>query len=436
MTAEQIPPVVRTNPLHRFAGRLTGALDDLAGSPAWAMSADEQGETLVELSRAQSRIAELRLRVLVAADRNDVGAGAGATSTAAWLAAQTRQLRAGAFADVRFGVRLDEPSFAPTREALAAGRVNVDQARVIVSVIDDLPSEGPDAVSEFDRARAQRHLIELAGEHDAKLLRRFGKRLFEVIAPGEADKREGDALDDEERRARQRTRFSLRDNGDGTWSGSFKIPTVPAMMLKKALDALTSPRRIAGGQAPFAPGGLEDLRDADGKLISYARRLGLGFCELIEHLPVDKFPRAGGLAASLLVRLDFETLLSGLGAATLDTGDRISASQARRLACNTGLIPAVFNGRDDPLNLGRSQRLFSPGQRVLIADRDETCTAQGCDRPAAWCEHHHSKPWASGGQTNVEDGRLLCPAHHHYAHDPRYTMTNTASGKAVFTKRT
>jgi Domain of unknown function (DUF222) len=426
MSAEPIGDAERTNPLHRFAGRLVGALGALSGSPAWAMSAAEQAETLMELSQAMAQLAELRLRVLVAADRNEIGADRGATSTAAWLAAHTRQRRAAAFADLRLATSLDDPAFALTRAALAAGAVNVDQARVIVAAIDDLPREGEDAVSDFDRERAQAHLIELAAECDAKRLRECGKRLFEVIAPEEADRREGEALEAEERRARERTRFSMRDNGDGTWTGSFKVPALHAMMLKKALDAFTSPRRA----------GSEGLLDADGKRIPYARRLGQGFCELIEHLPVDKLPQAGGVAATVLVRLEYGTLLSGIGAASLDTGDRISAGEARRMACNAGIVPVVLGGPSVPLDLGRTRRLHSVGQRIAIADRDEVCTAQGCDRPAAWCEIHHDQPWSEGGHTTVEGGRLFCSRHHHYAHDARYAMTKLPGNQVRFSRRT
>lgn len=73
-TEQQPTPVVeRVDPIHGFAGRLGVVLDGLAGSPAWAMTPDEQAEALVELSVAQARLAELRLRVLAAADRNQVG---------------------------------------------------------------------------------------------------------------------------------------------------------------------------------------------------------------------------------------------------------------------------------------------------------------------------------------------------------------------------
>jgi len=50
------------------------------------------------------------------------------------------------------------------------------------------------------------------------------------------------------------------------------------------------------------------------------------------------------------------------------------------------------------------------------------CTTTGCTIPAAWCEAHHKIPWSSGGRTRLADGTLLCPFHHHRAHDPAWLV--------------
>ena len=134
--------------------------------------------------------------------------------------------------------------------------------------------------------------------------------------------------------------------------------------------------------------------------------------------------------------MSLEGLRSGLGAATLDTGGRISAGEYRRLACNATIIPAVLGTRSVPLDLGDKARLFSELQRTAMAVRDKGCTADGCDRPPAWCEAHHDEAWADGGKTDIKKGRLLCPFHHHRAHDSRYAMVHIAGGRVRFHKRT
>ncbi len=134
--------------------------------------------------------------------------------------------------------------------------------------------------------------------------------------------------------------------------------------------------------------------------------------------------------------MDLATLLGGLKAASLDTGERISADQARRLACEAGIIPAVLGGASQVLDLGRKRRFHTTSQRIALALEQGGCTAQGCDWPPGMCHAHHDTPWSRGGPTSVRQGRLLCPRHHARAHDPTYEMTKLPGGKVAFTRRT
>ena len=162
--------------------------------------------------------------------------------------------------------------------------------------------------------------------------------------------------------------------------------------------------------------------------------LGHALMDLIEHIGSDAVPFAGGIAATIVVTLDHDTLRSGLGAATLDTGTPISASQARRMACEAGIIPVVLDGASQPLDIGREKRLHTKYQRTAMGVRDKGCVAEGCDRPPASCESHHKTPWEHGGDTNVEDGALACPYHHSLFHHPKWTTTWLPGRKARFRK--
>ena len=174
------------HPITRFSHQANAVLDGLVDEPTWTLTAAEAGRALVDLTRLQARVVELRLRVLAAADTLDLGADSGCTSVAAWLATRTKVTRAQAHADLRLARALDG-RLDGTREALATGALHEDQARVIVSALAELPDE----VGDEDRLRAEEHLVGLAQGYDAMVLRRFGRRLFEVIAPEEADRREG-----------------------------------------------------------------------------------------------------------------------------------------------------------------------------------------------------------------------------------------------------
>jgi hypothetical protein len=224
----------------------------------------------------------------------------------------------------------------------------------------------------------------------------------------------------------------MRSNGDGTHQGWFRIPDAQADMLGTAVQAFVAPRRNTFKDLGHPNAWL----DADGKKIPYRRILGRGFCELIEHLPVDRLPQAGGLAATVVATIGLDALQSGLGAGVLDTGTRVSAGQLRRWSCTAGIIPAVLGGGSVPLDLGRANRYFTKGQRIALNLRDGGCTTLGCDRPPGWCEAHHEDLWSEGGQTNLDNGRLLCPRHHHLAHDPRYEIRRHPSNQISFHRRT
>ena len=118
----------------------------------------------------------------------------------------------------------------------------------------------------------------------------------------------------------------------------------------------------------------------------------------------------------------------------MDTGDPITADQAHKLACEAGIIPIVLGGKSEILDLGRRRRLYDRHQRIAIRHRDQHCTSHGCDWPAAMCHVHHNTPWSRGGNTNLADGRLLCPRHHTYAHNPKYEMKTIPNGRVIFSR--
>jgi hypothetical protein len=365
------------------------------------------------------------LRLLADAEQTEATADTGARSAADWVATQTRQVRRDARSDLKLASQLEQHACLST--AMAAGTVNVAQARAIVAALGRLPKTGEFAVTLEQRAFAEQHLIGLAADHDAKELRILGRHLFEVIAPDLAEKYEGKALEAEEARALQRTNFAMWQDQDGTWRGRFRVTDLTGQMVEKAILALTSPARAAGV--------CETGIDPD---LPTPVRHGIAFTQLIETLCAEDLPKTGGVGASIVVTMTLEQLLADLdsaGVCTTDTGGRISASEARRLACTAGIIPMVLSGKSQVLDVGRKRRLHTEAMRLAMGVRDQGCTAEHCETPPGLCHAHHDHPWSQGGHTNVKTGRLLCPHHHRRTHDPRYQTTRLANGKLRFHKR-
>jgi hypothetical protein len=115
--------------------------------------------------------------------------------------------------------------------------------------------------------------------------------------------------------------------------------------------------------------------------------------------------------------MTLESLISGLGEASIDGNEQpISATAARRLAADADIIPLVLGGKGEVLDLGAPVRLFSRAQRIAFADRDGGCAWRNCHRPPSYTEAHHIKWWQYGGETNLDNGVLLCSMHHHRIH--------------------
>src|SRR4051794_31453276 len=123
---ERTPVAERVHRVHWFAGRVGEVLDDVTGTGAGAgvrvagLTAAETAETLGELTAVINRVEGLRLAVLAHADRLDVAAESGATSTGAWLAHTTRTPHPQAHRLVKLARRL-ESRFEATATALQAG---------------------------------------------------------------------------------------------------------------------------------------------------------------------------------------------------------------------------------------------------------------------------------------------------------------------------
>lgn len=103
----------------------------------------------------------------------------------------------------------------------------------------------------------------------------------------------------------------------------------------------------------------------------------------------------------------------------------LTPAMARRILCEAGAMPIVLNGAHEPLELGRTRRLFSGAQRTALADRDGGCRWPQCDRPPLWSEAHHINPFGKGGLTDLDNGILLCRRHHLLLHNDGWCIERT-----------
>jgi Domain of unknown function (DUF222)/HNH endonuclease len=397
---------------------ITRALDELTEVPLYGLVPEAVGELLTSVVGLEARLAGLRMQLISAAETVGTAARAGAPGTAAWLRGSCRIERVAAGRAVRLAKAL-AAEHECTGRALSEGRVSEAQARVIVRAIQALPS----SVDAATRRTAEAHLVEQAAIFDPLDLARLGRHVLDVVAPDEADRLLGEALHREEARANRR-HLTLRPDGHGGTRVSGRLDPEAAALLDAALEPLAKPRPAdQEGPDPRTRG----ERQADA-LAEICRRFLAATC-----CTGGGLPDTCGEPTTVVVTIRETDLRSGLGAALLPTGDAVSASTARRMACDARIMPAVLGGDSMPLDLGRARRLFTPAQRRALALRDgDGCAFPGCDRPGTWTEAHHRVHWADGGPTDVSNGVLLCSYHHQVVHAEEWRIVLGADGRPDF----
>ncbi|MFT4084663.1 MAG: DUF222 domain-containing protein [Nocardioides sp.] len=411
------------HPILRAVAGVNETLAGIAELGATFLTMREKEQVLREAQQAAARLEALRLAVMAAA--SDIAAESGAKDASAWCASELHLNRGEARADARLAAALDR-RWTGVGSALAEGQISPAHTRVIVRALEDLP----DDLDELTLRRAESDLIGYAGEFAPLGLARLGRWILEKIDPVRFEAEEAARLAEDEARDERSTRLGFRRNGDGTTDINACLPSASAHRLATVLDAFTQPRR-------------QHLEES-GEFVSATRnsRLrGMAFCEIIEHLDPDTLPDHGGDTTMVVVTIALEDLLRDLATADLSgaggfEGEKVTADQARRLACGAGIIPVVLGSEGQPLDLGRRTRLYSRAQRRAIRLRDGGCQAEGCDIPAAWTDVHHLLPWSEGGATDLENGISLCGHHHRRAHDPAYEHTRLANGAVRFHRRT
>jgi hypothetical protein len=414
MTSLLDRPLGTAHPVLVGLGEIEDALDRMLTGAATPLTGD-YATAVTRLERISRRVEAVKLKVLAGADKAGTAADGGFTGTESWVARHTTVSRTTAAREVALATQLAAGHDA-TAAALDQGLVSPGHAAVILSAGRDLPK----GVSDAQRQQVEATLVEKAQRYDPDQLRRIARRAIEAVEPDQTvvDAHENELVRTEEQEARSRTRLSFHDNNDGTVTGHFTIPALAAAVLQKVIESMTSPRR---------------MRERETSSFDWAHRRGLAFAELLEHLPTDHLhPKT---AATVVVTVGHTILEGALKAAHLDTGHTITAGEARRLACGAGLIPAVLGTGSVALDLGRESRLCSDAQRTAIGLQHATCAADGCERPYAWSELHHKRPWSKGGRTDLQDVIPLCHRHHQYVHDTAFDHRYLPDGSIRFSRR-
>lgn len=374
--------------------RLAGDVDEMTSTERLALVGD------LQRLRSWQDAREAALLAACHRERDDIEAGARDVTqlcqqeaNVAYGEAKRRSLRATWLAEL--------PAVSG---ALAAGRLTTSQADELCSLGDQLdPSERPelhaaihrliDEVSPLTPVRTRRHLQD------------FRRSL------------ERDGGDDRLAKQRRDNALRFRRQSDGSTGFSGQLDPVSAEYLRTAIDAKVTEMWRREGK------GREDMAAPD-RVLTNEQRRAAALVELVRG-GAGADPATRG-RAEVIVLIDHQTLLGQLSAsptARLASGEALPAAEARRLACDAGIVPVVLGGASQPLDVGRRTRLATTAQRAALRAAHDTCCIGGCDVPFDWCEIHHITWWRHGGGTDIDNLAPVCSKHHHLIHDDRWVLT-------------
>lgn len=423
-----IAPGVFGSGLAELVGLAARLASEVGGCEDW--TAAHRGETLRALDHVAGALAMVRATVLVAERTAQTSIRAGDRD---FESARARQSRTGV------GEACREVRQADTLVALPVLAEGVRAGRIPLAHVDALAritaGTGPRVAAALATPEVQAELAGLAERHPVKEFASAAARLVAASDPHEVER--GVAA---QRRARY---LHLSPQPDGTYLRG-RLDNLAGEVLRVAMaavrqapdadrdraqadaDALVAlAERATSGMAGIRPrrtdaNGLlspdPEQDAADARVSGVANRPTLSLLVPAEtFVELDAARRRRG-TSSTVNSIDVNDRATS--PATLDDGSPVALSQLARMLCDSEIGRMVLSAEGLPLDVGRTQRLYSGAQRRAVIVRDRQCSWNGCEVPAAFCEVHHIRWWdRHGGETSVENGLLVCSHHHHVIHE-------------------
>lgn len=382
---------------------LRSALEELQTEDLAKVSSEQLEDDLVELERAARMMQAERLRRLAEVDGRGAYRRDGYLSISAWVAGRLHIGSQAATGEVRMARALRDMPL--TRAALGCGDVSGQAARLLVRAKEAHPTEFVDD---------EGVLLEGAQQLRVRDLYRALEHWRQAIDPV------GAAEEDELRFQRRFLHVSPTLYGMVRVDGELDPETGQRVMT--ALHAVQD--------ADLRAGSPPDSR-------SPAQRRADALVELCSQwLDSSARPTVAGERPHMTVVVDVEALAGAPGARSeLEGGQPLHPDSARRLACDAAITRVMTSGRSEPVDVGRRTPIVSHTIRRALVVRDRRCTFPACERPPEWCDAHHVKHWADGGQTALSNLILLCRQHHRSMHATGSFSVEMIDGRPTFYRK-
>lgn len=139
----------------------------------------------------------------------------------------------------------------------------------------------------------------------------------------------------------------------------------------------------------------------------------------------------GGLPVTVVVSTTLGELQDAAGVARTSAGTLMPMRDLIRLAAHAHHYLVVYREHTaEPLYLGRTKRLASAAQRLVMISRDRGCTMPNCPVAGIDCEGMHAElDWARGGRTDITGLGLGCGADNQLAFETGWDTTIGEDGR-------
>ena len=376
-------------------------------------------EGLEAAGRVRARVDALVVTLAVEADRRGLPEAVG-MGLVDWVRVRCPWLSTGEAAQLRAVVAAAGQHWgAPVVAAVVDGRTGLARAGRVAGTLSRVtPGLDPDQAEAYAGIAVEAACDPGIGDRD--LGRVCQKLLVDLLqeAPREAEQATAEGL----------RCVSRRRVGPGLVRYTLDAPDADAALIDGVLEgplAAPDPARDDGAGQDGQEGQGQGQGDRDGRSVGQ-RRYDAVLTVISRGLGHPGAPPSSARASVILTVAADPDTGRPRGAAFTQVGDAaLDAGQAGRFACLGDLTPLVLGEAGEPLRLGRTVRLATPGQFKALLVRDRTCTFPGCSVPGSWCEAHHLIWWCRGGGTDIELLVLLCGRHHKKVHDKDLMATVT-----------
>jgi Domain of unknown function (DUF222)/HNH endonuclease len=337
-----------------------------------------------------------------------------------------RRIRVGS--SIRHRLSLQGEALAPERpivaEAMTNGLIGVDAANAILWSLKQAATGSEATVENMDAAELA--LTQQATADSADLVLDSGRLWRDALDPEGVEPRYDDI--------RERRLVTRGRERNGITTFTVKADPVTTAVIDAALldsmDPKVGPRFLSEQDQARAEVELVDVNGELMEKIVDPRSLGQKQLDILTAVLTAglRATREGDPAlrtvGSVTAIIKLEDLQAGTGFGVLEGSDEvIPASAIREMVCDTGFYLVATGSHGEPLYEGLVQRYFTQAQRRAMIARDgDRCIVPGCKCRAAATHAHHVVFWKDGGSTDIDNGVLLCPAHHHALHQGAFQI--------------